>query len=459
MKYAFIGAFLFMGVLSVLAVLWTPQAPDDRIPLVWGSDDNPMRHEQMALFNAMQDDYRVELDPQNMEKVVVQCMGGIGPDFFSCYTPEFLNMLVRAGVVMDLTEEFAARGIDPKRNWPALMPYVELDGSYYGLPDNTATPAIFYNKGIFDEEGIAYPQSGWTWEEMVALAERLTKRDKWGRPIRFGLMSTTVLDWRHLLPNWGAAPFTPEGTRCMLDTPEAIEAIGKVVYDPLYVNRITPTPVDEVALASAGGWGTGPIAQFGMGKGAMAIGARWWLCLLRNEAYKDLRLGAVAIPKAKTGLVYAYGKSTVINANCKNKEGALRFMEYMHSREWTELLNRQADALGPMREYCYTEEYLFNPDYPNEDYNQVFLDGMENSLPLCTSPYINGQRYEIITNKYIDFIRTDIMGVEEALTKAAREVNEEIVELLRVSPDLYERYRQDLAKGALPAWDNQEDAP
>ncbi len=60
--------------------------------LTWVTDDNPARREQMALFREFcvakgRPDIDIKLDPTNagMDKVVVQSVGGVGPDLFDMY--------------------------------------------------------------------------------------------------------------------------------------------------------------------------------------------------------------------------------------------------------------------------------------------------------------------------------------------------------------------------------------
>ena len=98
-------------------------------------------------------------------------------------------------------------------------------------------------------------------------------------------------------------------------------------------------------------------------------------------------------------------RSTLVNARSENQEGALLFLEYLHSAEWNNLINQQADALAPVIEYNYTEDFLYNPDHPEEDYNDVWRTALENSVPEDISPYINGQKVERILLKQTDLVR------------------------------------------------------
>jgi len=34
---------------------------------------------------------------------------------------------------------------------------------------------MFYNKKLFDQAGISYPSGDWTWEDFLAIAQKLTR--------------------------------------------------------------------------------------------------------------------------------------------------------------------------------------------------------------------------------------------------------------------------------------------
>jgi hypothetical protein len=101
MKYFFSVTFLVLIALSVVAWSLTPHPEaEGKTPLVWVSDDNPARRGQIALFNRLHPDFHLRLDPSNtgMAKVIVQCIGGVGPDLFDCYGGSQLSAYVKAGI-------------------------------------------------------------------------------------------------------------------------------------------------------------------------------------------------------------------------------------------------------------------------------------------------------------------------------------------------------------------------
>ena len=460
MKHVFAGAFAAMLLMSVVAWRWQPEESDDRIPMVWASDDNPMRREQIALFNQLNPTYRLRLDPLQgtapMEKVIVQCLAGVGPDLFDCYDGFQLSAYVRSGIALDVTDEMAARGVYPEDAWHAVQPHIVHEGRMYGFPGNANARGIWYNKKIFDEAGVPYPTGDWTWQDFIEIGQRMTVRNKRGQIIRFAMIG--YWDWKIALYQWGGNIFNAEGTRCTLDSPEAMEA-AQFMQDLVYKYEVMPTPSQEMALSSTGGWGSGTIALFGAEKSAMAMGGRWWLCILRNESYSNLDLGAVEIPAGPSRRIWGGGRSTLVNATGKNIEGALAFLEYMHSKAWNDLINRQADALGPVKKYNYTDDFLFNPEHPEEDYNAVWRTALENAEPEQVSPFVNGQAVGRITIKHTDLLKANLKSGAEAMRDAAKEINKAIVETLDMDPSLHDRYRAALNSGARPAWDSAQDAP
>jgi multiple sugar transport system substrate-binding protein len=465
MKYVFAGVFATLLLLSGIAALWRPHHTDYRIPLVWATDDAPVRREQIALFNKLHPSYRLTLDPVSgpgaMEKIIVQSLAGAGPDIFDCYSQFQLALYVRSGIALNLTETLAARGIHKEDAWECLWPLVELDGNLYGFPGNGSGPAMWYNKRIFREAGLPYPNPDWTWDECIAIAQRLTRRDRQGRPVQFGLM-LDIWEWRTvLLAQYGGNIYSPEGTRCTLDAPEACAA-AQAYQDLMFRHGVSPNYAEDVALASTGGWGTGVIARFGAGLGAMAMGGRWWLCILRDPSYRNLELGAVPIPKGPFDRIFGTGRSSLINARGEHVEEALAFLEYLHGPDWNQLVDKQADALGSVRKYHYgeyEETFLHNPDHPEEDYNAVWRTALETAIPEWSSPFVSGQLADRVMLKQTDLMRSGVKSGAEAMRAAAREINKAIVEQLRLDPDLHLRYQELVARGAPKAWDNEADAP
>jgi multiple sugar transport system substrate-binding protein len=445
-KIAFLITFVFLLALSALAWALLPGPTENgKTILVWVSDDNPLRQGQKDPFNRLFPDLDLRLDPGNAlpEKIVVQSLAGVGPDLFDCYGPNQTVPYVRSGIAWDVTDELAKMGIDVKNEtWSATHPCCMLDGRVYGFPVNAAANATWYHKDLLQAQHIALPKGPWTWAQMIPIAQKLTLRDAQNHVTQWGLF----IDWdpmyKQFILQWGGEMYSPDGTRCTIDSPACIAAI-QFMADLIYQYKVCPMPGDEDALSAAGGWGSAhgsSITFFGAKKGALALGGRWWLCRLRDPDYSDLQLGAVESPYSKVRVFLGYGKATMINKNSPHREAALNFFKYLYSEEYNKLINHQADGICPVKKYVETDAYLHDPAYPSEDYNDVWRNMMKASAPEPTSPFINGAVANRHILKQLDLIRANSKSVHDALRDAAQIINETIADNIKLSPDLRARY-------------------
>ncbi len=60
---------------------------------------------------------------------------------------------------------------------PGALALFQNDGRLWGLPTEVHSLLIFYNRGLFDQAGVPYPQIGWSWADFMDAAIRLTIRE------------------------------------------------------------------------------------------------------------------------------------------------------------------------------------------------------------------------------------------------------------------------------------------
>ena len=58
---------------------------------------------------------------------------------------------------------------------------------------------MYYNKAIFDEAGIEYPNDDWTWEDFEAAARALTVKSG-NRTTRYGATFGNLAETRFMIP-------------------------------------------------------------------------------------------------------------------------------------------------------------------------------------------------------------------------------------------------------------------
>ena len=103
--------------------------------------------------------------------------GGEMPDVFWMHSNEAYRYMSN-DILLDLTDQIAESDVLEMDKFPEdLKEMYQLDGKTYAVPKDMDTVAIWYNKDMFDEAGIPYPDGSWTWDEFYDIAVKLTKDD------------------------------------------------------------------------------------------------------------------------------------------------------------------------------------------------------------------------------------------------------------------------------------------
>jgi multiple sugar transport system substrate-binding protein len=87
--------------------------------------------------------------------------------------------LIQTGLQQDISDLIAKNKMDLSRFEPVTIDLMRqiAKGGIYGLPVGMTSAALFYNKDIFDKQGVPYPKDGMTWDETFELAKKLTFTD------------------------------------------------------------------------------------------------------------------------------------------------------------------------------------------------------------------------------------------------------------------------------------------
>lgn len=104
---------------------------------------------------------------------------------------------------------------------PSLLEAYSTDGTSYALPSSFSTVVMFYNAELFDQAGLDYPTSDWTWADEQAAAEAITALgdDIWGshQPVSF-------FEYYKVLEQNGESFLNDDNTAVAFNTPGGIEA-------------------------------------------------------------------------------------------------------------------------------------------------------------------------------------------------------------------------------------------
>lgn len=258
--------------------------------------------------------------------------------------------LIEKGQLADLREYL--KNVD-LRGLGSLMDFLDSEEGLYMLPYRNSAWVVYYNKKIFDEQGIPYPEGDWTWEEYADLAERLTNPQRgW-----YGSLNYESTWWRVPVRTAGAEDPMKEGDLNLFA--EAAKWNYSLTYEKgaaMPYNRLTDMGSKDY------------IRRFLGGEAAMMYNGEWCLSMLRermDSEYPDFQYDVAKLPCWDEEENYAIGSPAVLMVAEKSqrKEEAVLFLEYACGEEGA----KKIAAKG------------FLPAWNSKEVRQVFQDSL--SMP------------------------------------------------------------------------------
>jgi raffinose/stachyose/melibiose transport system substrate-binding protein len=139
-----------------------PEPPQTALSLwgwiVSGSPEERIIEEAVSEFNR-ENPYGAAIDYQTFHddfkiKIVMEAAANNTPDMFFTWEEGFLDPFVKSGKVLSLDSM-----IDSSRFIPGILDHVTVDGSIYAMPLAQTVQLVFYNKELFESNGISEPQT------------------------------------------------------------------------------------------------------------------------------------------------------------------------------------------------------------------------------------------------------------------------------------------------------------
>lgn len=111
--------------------------------------------------------------------------------------------------------------------FPPIRTAMQHEGKYYIMPEYMNLSLLYFNRRMFAAAGLAEPAAGWTWEDLVRNGQALTRPATAGRPAIWGCSRVESWwgEWLIYVRQAGGKVFTPDGRRCLLDSPAAIAGL------------------------------------------------------------------------------------------------------------------------------------------------------------------------------------------------------------------------------------------
>lgn len=390
-----------------------PKASKDTLTVaIWDKNQEPGLTEIMKDFTAETGiKVQVQVTPWEQYWTMLEAgaTGGSLPDVFWMHSNE-ISRYAEYEMLLDLTDSIAKSDKIEMDKFPKeIVEIYQWEGTkQYAMPKDIDTIALWYNKTMFDEAGLTYPDSEWTWEDFRNACEKLTKPD--GSQYGYALRPTNdQAGWNNIVYDMGGEVISADKKTSGFDKPETIEAIEFIVN----IVKEGYTPSYEVMSENT------EEALFEAGKVGMVTMGSWMLAELCNNEYVKANCDIAVLPKdaASGRRVSIYnGLGWAAASNTTKPDEAWALIEYMSSKEAQQ---KQSDLGIVISAYEGTTGSWVNA-YPNFNL-QAYLDMMQD---LVIRPYSKSTLAwnNMSHDKLID-AWTGARSVEEVCKEIAVEMN------------------------------------
>lgn len=347
-------------------------------------------------------DVEVQVTPweEYWTKMEAAATGGELPDVFWMHTNEFLKYASN-DMLMDVTN---LEGTDGYKDYPeSLVQLATYKDKVYGVPKDFDTVALVYNKELFDQAGIAYPDETWDWDKLVEVSKQLTDKEK-------GIygFSAALEDQQGYLP-----PIAQAGGYVLKDGKSGYTDTNTIKGLQFYVDLANKHGVSPTLAQLAD---THTDSLFQSGKVAMSFLGSWRMSsYASNEDIKD-KFDVAVLPKGDKQASVINGLSFAGNANSKHPEETKLFLEFLASQEAQDLQAELGAAISARNGSA--EKWV--KTYQNHNV-QVFLDMKEYSVPVSTS--LTKAKWGITEKDMIKKMMTGEISVEEGAKVIADEMD------------------------------------
>ena len=325
--------------------------------IVWGlqsGKETKALDAQVAVFEKRNPDIDVALlsmgaGAMNPQKLMTAIVGGVPPDVIN--QDRFTIGDWASRDTFRPLDDFIAQdqdqldGIRESDYYSAAWQEAEYKGKVYAIPSGIDDRMLFYNRKMLREAGYTAPPQ--TWEELLDIAKKITKRRPDGTYERIGFIPNYGNSWLYLY-SWqnGGEFMSPDGRKCTLNNPYSVDSLKYMVkvYDELggYSN---------VSIFQSGFQGEEQ-DPFYTGKIGMVITGNWILNgIARYAPGLDFGVAPPPVPAARLRgegrfkgqpkfITWSGGFSLAIPKGARHTKEAWRFIKWMNSLEATILGNK-----------------------------------------------------------------------------------------------------------------------
>lgn len=326
-----------------------------------------------------------------------------------------------ANQAIDLQEYIDKEDEDIKgRFYPQLLSAATFEDDVYGLPFNTDTQVLFYNKDLFEKAGLDPETPPATWADLEKYSAALEEKDgdKWKTIGFYPLWSTGPDVWALNADN-GVSWFDDKDN-VKINTPDKVDSLQWILDWQKHIGKST---VDSYEAEFGAG-----IADPFVSELVAMRGQNINYLVELNELEHDINFGVALLPEKTEGsghYSWGGGFTAEIPYGAKNQDASWEFIKYLTSDEVQEYWGSKGFDIMANQEA--NESLATNPDL--DDNGRLIYEMASKALEttVITPTPLSAPDYLPLVNTEIDAVMLGKKSPEDALKDAQNSV-EKLVE-------------------------------
>ena len=398
------------------------EVPEGPVSLNWYAHASTLNNTQEMIIKAFNEEYPdisvnlIELPENTTDKLqallIALQSGDDSIDFFNAdvtWTPIFAS----AGLIENLDKAFPSS--ERKAFLPGTIAAASYNGSVWGIPFRTDAGVLYYRKDLLEKYNKPVPE---TWDELFTTADEIIQAEEnagsedmyalVGSMKQYEGLTCNAVEWFY---SNGGEVIDKKGN-IVINSPENVEILE--LMREAYEKGLFP----EGALS----YGSGD-ARASMFQNKQVFMRAWpkAYALAQNPDNSMVSglLGVAELPRGESG---KRGHSTLggwqlfLNKHSKNKEAALKFMNF-YTGEYAMKLHALNDSYLPARRSLYDDADILkkNPFFG------MITGVLENAVPRPQSPFY-AEISSVIQVEVQNALRGEKSPVQ-ALSDAEKEMN------------------------------------
>jgi multiple sugar transport system substrate-binding protein len=287
-------------------------------------------------------------------------------DFYYATIGNLESALLQYGMEVDMTDLIKMYGLDTTKFEPSQLNAMRLNtgGKVYGVPIQGNIQIMYYNKGIFDRFGVAYPKDNMTWDDAAELTKKLTRSDGGKQFFGFGQSTSHILRSNQL----SLARFDAKTNLPIITT----ETKWKLFYETIY-QKMMPGEAYKKAFTDSPSK-LGSINTFMKDQDTAMFAFFAQMHLTNPNELKTFDWDVVTLPtfKEAPGIgSQQYPMMFGITKQTKNVPAAMEVLKYMSGEEYQVGLARKG-WMSSLTLPAVQKEYGQDTEFKDKNWKSLF---------------------------------------------------------------------------------------